>query len=91
MLNSEFVQQQSQRWAEQLLTETRNVDSTIRQAYRQALSRLPTDNELAMVRLFAQNQAKQYKETFDDEAIGPNTLADVCHAIMNTKEFVYIR
>lgn len=91
MLNNEFVQQQSQRWAKQLLSEDRDADSTIQRAYRQALSRLPTDGELTVVRTFAQKQAKQYKEPFDAEAIGPNTLADVCHAIMNTKEFVYIR
>ena len=91
MLNNEFVHQQSHRWAENLLTEAGNVDSTIRLAYRQALSRFPTDDELTVVREFAQNQAKQHNEPFDTEAIGQNTLSDVCHAIMNTKEFIYIR
>lgn len=91
MLNDEFAHQQAQRWANALLSQTTAADAAVQLAWKQALGRVPTADELDAILHFAQQQARQHEESYSDEAIGPQTLADVCHAVMNTKEFIYIR
>lgn len=91
MLNDEFAHQQAERWAELLLEETTAARPVIRLAWEQALGRAPEDRELTAILQFAGQQAGYHDESLTDDVIGPETLADVCHAVMNTKEFIYIR
>ncbi len=91
MLNDEFVHQQAERWADSLLAAADGPDATIALAWNQALGRSPNDSEATAVRQFAADQARLHSEEFADSLIGRATLRDVCHAILNTKEFMYIR
>ncbi|MCH2203102.1 MAG: PSD1 and planctomycete cytochrome C domain-containing protein [Fuerstiella sp.] len=91
MLNDEFAHQQASRWAESLIAHSQTVNDAIIAAWQQALGRMPAKQELAAVQNFAQTQAKQYTEVLSETTIGHKTMQDVCHAIMNTKEFIYIR
>lgn len=91
LLNDEFAHQQSQRWAAKLLTASTETDHVIRLAWQEALGRVPSEAELSAVRRFAQTQATHHAETVTASTIGEKTMQDICHAIMNTKEFVYVR
>ncbi len=91
MLNDEFAHQQAHRWAARLLARSTDVKSTITLAWKEALGRIPSESELAAVSAFAHQQAEQHAEFFSDTTIGEKAMQDVCHAIMNTKEFIYIR
>jgi hypothetical protein len=91
MLNDEFAHQQAKRWAESLLTESSPTDVVLSTAWQQAIGRRPTDAELAALASFAETQSALKDKSSKGLSIDVAILADVCHAIMNTKEFIYIR
>ena len=81
LLNGEFVRQQAGVWAERLIKETPNVSAEKRVAalYQTAFGRPPTGDETAA--------AVAYLDGKND---GP-AWSDLCHALFNVKEFVYVR
>ena len=91
LLNDEFTHQQAGRWAARLLSEGNSPEWLFTRAWRQALSRNPTQEELAALKAFAEQQAVLCGEDCSDGVVGLKTLTDVCHVILNTKEFIYIR
>lgn len=91
MLNDEFVHQQAKRWAEKLLAESSDIGVVLRSAWQQAIGRSPTDAELTALTSFAEAQSQLLDESTDESTLNVDVLSDVCHAIMNTKEFIYIR
>ena len=91
MLNDEFAHQQAARWAELLIDRSPTVNDAIVGAWQQALGRQPVRQELAAIQSFARTQAEQHTEVLSETTIGNKTMQDVCHAIMNTKEFIYLR
>ena len=91
LLNDEFTHQQARRWAARLLARSTNIETMITMAWTEALGREPSDRELTALRAFARQQAEQHDEVPSATTVGEKTMQDVCHAIMNTKEFIYIR
>ncbi len=91
MLNDEFAHQQAKRWAEKLLAESSDIGVVLRSAWQQAIGRSPTDAELTALTSFAKAQSQLLDESTDEPTLNVEVLSDVCHAIMNTKEFIYIR
>jgi Protein of unknown function (DUF1553)/Protein of unknown function (DUF1549)/Planctomycete cytochrome C len=84
LLNSPFVMEQANVTADrflqmQSLTET-DMDQLIRNAWRLALSRLPTDEELAQVRLYLQQAGIESSDAW----------TAVFHAIFASIDFRYI-
>jgi hypothetical protein len=76
LFNSDFMQQQSARFAARLERQCRgSADRQLRLAYRLALARAPRPVELAMGKQFLGSGAR---------------LPDFCLALLNRNEFVYI-
>ena len=76
LLNSEFMSEQSLRFAERIERECgASRDCRVRRAYKVALARAPRATETAMARQFFQSGGR---------------LEDFCLALLNRNEFVYI-
>ncbi|MBT6156815.1 MAG: DUF1553 domain-containing protein [Planctomycetaceae bacterium] len=98
MMNNPFVIQQAGLWSSRTLNDLqasggRNpTDSDkeithkrIRRLYETAFGRLPTDDELTATLGFLAEQGKEYNGPAD-----PRTWADLCHVLLNVKEFVFV-
>jgi hypothetical protein len=78
---------EASRWAERTLAEpTSNAEQRIVAQYEAAYSRPPTANELADAVDFLQAQSLKYGSGSDD----PRVWADLCHVLINVKEFIFI-
>ena len=98
MMNNPFVIQQAGLWSSRTLSdlqasgERKPIDSgealthkRIRRLYETAFGRLPTDDELTATLEFLAEQGKEYNGPDD-----PRTWADLCHVLLNVKEFVFV-
>ena len=84
LLNNEFVLLQAGHLAERALREAGSDPSKqIGQLYRIALSRAPTEKELASYLTFFQKQRAYHHADLP-------ALTDVAHVVLNANEFVYI-
>lgn len=101
--NGSFVHQQAARWADRLWQEHGGCEeAAITGAFRQALCRQPTDEELALVRDFLAAHAAQIErdeaadasaETEDEVSsleASRRALAAFCLVLLNSNEFVYL-
>jgi len=79
LMNDPFIQQQAQLWAK--ATDGHHGDDRARltRMYLQAFSRPPTDSEVETLLAFVKQS-----ET------GDRAWADVAHALINTKEFIFL-
>jgi hypothetical protein len=86
LLNSTFVTKQAQAMANTILGEGNSAPETlVTQAYQRALSRSPTEDELARAMKF-------HQEALDDKGDddNDNALAHLCHALFASAEFRYL-
>ncbi|MEO8942444.1 MAG: PSD1 and planctomycete cytochrome C domain-containing protein [Isosphaeraceae bacterium] len=80
LLNDPFVLDQARRWAERLLADRgASTEARLTAAYLSAFSRPPTESERAAALGFLGDRAD------DSEA-----WADLCHVLMNVKEFIFV-
>ncbi len=93
LLNNEFVLMQAKYFAERVLREAgADPARQIREVYRIALSRAPTQKELDSMLAFLTKQ-KAYHEarlSGSGESAALAALTDVTHVTLNANEFVYI-
>jgi hypothetical protein len=82
MLNGPVAVTCAAEWATRL-NELRNIDTIVRQAYREALAREPSDEEVAAGRAFIERM-----QTLDGERRA--AIVDFCQALFNTSEFLYV-
>jgi hypothetical protein len=90
ILNNEVVRS----YAEALARRSETKDSTalpgaIREGYRLALTRSPTEKELALAVAFLEQQIASYHDEGRVNA-RPTALADFCQILMGVNEFIYI-
>jgi len=86
LMNDPFVIEQAKRWATRVLDGKGTIDERITRMYEAALSRPPTEEELAALRGFTASQAKLYNAKEDDARV----WADVAHVMFNMKAFVFV-
>ena len=87
LMNDPFVWQQAERWAQKIMSDSAmTTDQRIEMAFESALGRLPTPSQLQRVHRFVEDQAEVYQSDVND----PRVWTDVCHAILNMKEFIYL-
>ncbi|GAB4466874.1 MAG: PSD1 and planctomycete cytochrome C domain-containing protein [Armatimonadaceae bacterium] len=81
LMNGEFVRQQAQVWAERSLKDSPQFTPSqrVNTLYLQAFGRYPTDAERSALIGYLGNR---------NDA---TAWADICHALFNVKEFVYVR
>ena len=89
LLNSPMVVEQTRLWGERLCRETpqSSTSERIDRLYQLAFSRLPTAEERNAASEFVKASAIDHG---GNEA-APPVWADLCHVLLNAKEFIYIR
>ena len=89
LMNGPFVLQQSKLWAERLLADRSHTTppERIRSLYLTAFTRLPTAAEERDAEKFLTDQATRYHCSPDDSRV----WADLCHVLINVKEFIFVR
>jgi cytochrome c553 len=91
MMNDPFVVEQASVWAKRLLASpAQTSDERIHDLYTSAFARPPSDTELAGAIAFLAEQGKQYGLTADQARQDPRVWTDLCHVMMNVKEFTFI-
>jgi hypothetical protein len=83
LMNDAFVVEQAETWAKRMLAEP-GMDNKQRvdRLYRSAFARPPTPVELQRALVFLERQAGGV----DD----PRAWADLCHVLLNVKEFIFL-
>jgi hypothetical protein len=85
MMNSPLVAGEARRWAERLASEPLEPAQKIETLYLTAFGRRPSGLELRQAVEFLALQAQRYGKPIDADA-----WADLCHVLMNAKEFVFV-
>jgi hypothetical protein len=86
LMNDPFIHQQAEVWARRTLAEPGTCGDRIRKMYTRAFGRDPTEIEHAICQDFLKAQSAQLGPA-------PNALAvwtDLAHALINTKEFLFL-
>jgi hypothetical protein len=87
LLNGEFALERARQWSERLLAEHgTDLDALVRAAYAEAFARAADDEQVRAAREFLDRQA----EAIGGATSSPAALADFCHAILNSNEFLYV-
>jgi len=86
MMNDPFVVQQAKLWAKRLADAESDPHQRIDLMYEQALTRPPRKKETQAALAFLNTQAKAYGNKPND----PRAWADLCHVMLNVKEFIYL-
>jgi hypothetical protein len=101
LMNGEFAIEQGRAFGERLLREAGEDEaSQIRLAWRTALAREPSDEELSAAQAFLREQVEYYashpeslqSENKDAAAPAPQVaaLANLCQALVSCNEFLYV-
>ena len=93
MLNSQFIFEQSDRFAARVMQaagpdETKRIETV----FRLALAREPTAEERTLSRVFIRKQVGRYRQKDQkSEAEGADAaLVNLCQMLFNTNEFLYV-
>lgn len=88
LMNSPFVVEQTQRWAQRLLADaSQSPTARVTAMYEAAFTRSPTEDELKAALEFVSAQAATYGAPAKD----PRAWSDLCHVLVNVKEFIFVR
>jgi hypothetical protein len=104
LFNGDETADQAAHWAGRLLAESFDDDQLVRRAWLEVYSRLPTSEELAGARQFLTTQAdliyaaETNIPTSSQPQLCPSCLephkaaayVDLCHALMNSTEFLFV-
>jgi hypothetical protein len=86
MMNNPLVVDEARRWAEKLLaSQDASPEDRIRTMYVTAFARPPTPRELDAALRFVTAR----EENYGDDPL--RRWTDLCHVLMNTKEFIFVR
>ena len=92
LMNDPLVAELTDKWAERALSDSPATDSfqpdeRVQAMYLTAFGRSPTESEQAAASQFLANQAKQRNVEPTDRQL----WADFAHALVNAKEFIFLR
>jgi len=91
LMNDPFVKEQAMLWARKTLQEGSPApEASIDTMYREAFARGPTAEERAAAIEFLATQAAEYGVSFPDQPRHLLTWADLAHALITTKEFIFV-
>ncbi|QDT16649.1 hypothetical protein CA12_27550 [Alienimonas californiensis] len=87
LLNDPFVAEQARGWAERALAAAPSTRGRLEWLYESAFARPPVDDEVAVAERFLMEQATARGVPEED----PDLWADLAHALINTKEMIFLR
>jgi hypothetical protein len=91
LMNDPFIQQQADQWATKTLAiKDASPEQRITTMYTTAFARPPTSEETTAVRTFLNQQAEQLNIDPGHRLTDPRPWTDLAHALINTKEFIFI-
>jgi hypothetical protein len=91
LMNDPFVTEQATVWAKKILRdEALSPEVRIDTMYREAFARGPTAEERAAAVEFLATQAADYGVSFAGQPRHESTWADLAHALITTKEFIFV-
>jgi len=90
LMNDPFIVQQAGLWAKRLLAETDTPEQRITRLYEEAFSRPPTAEEVATAMQFIQQQGQEHGLTPDQSKSGEKPWTDLCHVMINVKDFIFV-
>lgn len=91
LMNDPLVAEQARLMAQRALSRSgQGVESNIQWIYQRAFARAPRKEEVDRARAFLQQQAPTYEADATQPGYPEAAWADYCHAIFNTKEFIYL-
>ncbi len=92
LMNDPFVQDQARLWAERLLASPQDPGSTarIQNLYESAFGRRATETELSAAHAFLISQGGSLGIPSNQITQDPKVWADLCHVLLNIKEFIYL-
>ena len=91
LMNDPLVAQQATGWAKKTLqTESLSPEARIDSMYREAFARLPSPDERAVALSFLAAQAGQHGIDFATQPRHEASWTDLAHALMTTKEFIFV-
>jgi len=85
LLNDPFILDQARAWADRTRARSPSPEARVDDLYRTAFGRPPTDRERAESLAFVRSEGETPAGGDD-----PQAWADLCHVLMNTKEFIFI-
>jgi hypothetical protein len=92
LMNDPFVVEQARLWAERELRQTDlSPEDRLQRLYLTAFARPPSEAEAAAAWAFLEQQAMGMGRSADETNHDPQVWAEFCHAIVNLKEFIFIR
>ena len=91
LMNDPLVAQQATGWAKKTLqTKSLSPEARIDSMYREAFARLPSPDERAVALSFLAAQAGQHGIDFATQPRHEAPWTDLAHALMTTKEFIFV-
>ncbi|MCC6362075.1 MAG: PSD1 domain-containing protein [Bryobacterales bacterium] len=90
MMNNEFVAAEARAWALELLREEPDPSKRIDKLYAAAFARPPEDWEKQETLAFVEKQSSKLARD-GDAAPAAAAWGDLCHVLMNSAEFIYVR
>lgn len=92
MMNDPFVHQQAEVWARSLVQgDDASPRERIERMWHTALGRAPENNEMRAALAYFSEQSRGYELNAEARMRDPRPWQDLCHAVYNTKSFIYIR
>ena len=92
VLNSEFLFSQADKLAARIIESVGSeIEPCVELGFQIAISRMPTESELAKSVAFLTEQERGYVSTGNPaEMTRPLALADFCHMLLSSNEFLYV-
>lgn len=91
LMNDPFVIAQAALWARKVLADpAASPAQRIERMYRDAFARLPTAEERQAAAAFLASQAAAHGQSFEAQPQFEPAWADLAHALINTKEFIFV-
>ncbi|MEP3478609.1 MAG: PSD1 and planctomycete cytochrome C domain-containing protein [Fuerstiella sp.] len=87
LMNDPLVVDLAASWAAESIQQSDSVDDRIRNMYRMAFARSATDIERQMGQKFVKSQTSEPGGDIND----PQVWSDFAHALINTKEFIFLK
>ncbi len=91
LLNHPFVLQQSEVWAKRLLADEKSEAGRLDRLFQEAFARIPQPDEITLAQEFLDAQRRQLVESGSSgEQNALFAWRDLCHVLINAKEFYYV-
>jgi hypothetical protein len=91
LMNNEFIGQQCELWATQLISENHpTFDALLNSAFRSAFARPATPDEVTAIQQFAEETRQEIGPDAPELLRCHATVTAVCHVLLNQKEFLFL-